>query len=193
METVVINTEALRMTEEDFFKFCIQNRDLQIERDSNQNIFIMSPTGGITGKYNSFFTAKVWLWNEKKKSGYVFDSSTGFTLPNKAVRSPDVAWIEKTRWENLPLDDKKRFAHLCPDFVIELLSESDSLQTAKNKMQEWIDNGCQLGWLIDLEQQKIFIYQHNKEITTLDGFDRTVSGGNVLSGFELNMEELKTS
>ena len=157
METLVINTDAFEMTEDQFFRFCIQNRDLKIERNYNKQIFIMSPTGFETGKRNAEIIFQLENWNRKYKSGYVFDSSTGFTLPNNAVRSPYAAWIKKERADNLSENEKKQFAHICPDFIIELKSKSDSLKNLQEKMEEWINNGCGLGWLIDFEDKKTYI------------------------------------
>jgi Uma2 family endonuclease len=184
MQIVEIKTESLNLTEEQFFKFCVENKELRIERDKNKTIIIMAPTGGETGNSNIKLGTKVEVWNEKDNLGYCFDSNTGFTLPNKAMRSPDVSWIPKEKWENLPREDRKRFAHICPDFVIELVSESDTLKEVMKKMEEWIENGCRLGWLIDPESITTFVYKPNMKPAEVP-FSEMLSGETVLPGFEL--------
>lgn len=190
METITIKTEAFNMTDEEFFNFCVENKELRIEKDSNQQIYIMSPTGGFTGNRNSEINIQLGLWNRINKTGFVFDSSTGFSLPNGAMRSPDASWVKKERWEGLTIEDRKRFAHICPDFIIELLSESDSLKIIKEKMQEWIENGCRLGWLIDFDNQNVYIYKPDCEFIVQDSFNKPVSGEDVLPGFELDLKEI---
>ncbi len=188
---LTVNTDALGLTEEEFFNFCQQNKNLRMERDKEQNIIFMSPLGTLSGYFESLLNKFVSNWNEHSKFGYVFSSSTGFTLPNGAIRSPDVAWIKKEQWEKIPMADKKKFAHLCPDFIIELRSESDSLKTLKNKMQEWIENGCRLGWLIDFENKNVFIYRPDKPVDFINSFNKKNSGEDVLPGFELDLSQLK--
>ncbi|MBI4645413.1 MAG: Uma2 family endonuclease [Bacteroidia bacterium] len=188
----MINTNAFRMTDKDFFNFCIQNRDLRFERDKNQNILVMTPTHSETGRWNANILAILWMWNNSCKLGYAFDSSTGFTLSNGAVRSPDAAWIKKGRWEALSKKDRQRFAHICPDFVIELKSEYDSIKILQDKMQEWLENGCRLGWLIDLEHKKVYIYVPDKPVRVVEGFNQTLSGNHILHGFKLNLKDLLT-
>lgn len=191
MEAITLYTEKLTgFDEEQFFQFCIQNQELKFERDKNQNIIIMSPTGTLTGNYNFKIIRILGNWNELNNLGYCFDSSTGFTLPNKAMRSPDAAWIAKKRWENIPLNDKERFAHICPDFIIELKSKTDSLTTLQNKMQEWLENGCRLGWLIDFENKTVYVYKPNHEVSVINSFKNPISGEDVLIGFELNLNEI---
>ena len=186
MDTIVLKTDALRMTEEEFFNLCQQNRELRMERDKNQNIFIMSPTSYETSRINNKLSYQLTLWNEKHKLGEVFESNAGYTLANKSIRSPDVSWVSKVRHNALSMKERKRFAHICPDFVIELKSDSDSLKQLKEKMQEWIENGCKLGWLIDPEERKVYIYHstsHNSEMN----FGEKITGENVLPGFVLDI------
>src|ERR1039458_14865 len=125
MEIIELQTESLNLSEEQFFKFCAENKGLRIERDKHKTIIIMAPTGGETGNFNLELGIDLGIWNRKSKLGYCFDSNTGFTLPNGAMRSPDVGWIPNEKWENLPREDRKRFPHICPDFIIELMSERD--------------------------------------------------------------------
>ena len=189
-ELLTINTQALgTCTEEQFFQFCMQNRDLVVERDSKGKIFIMSPTFSLTGSYNAKILAELVYWNKQTRLGEVFDSSTGFTLPNTAMRSPDVAWIEKKRWDAVSDEDKEKFSHICPDFVIEIKSKSNSLKELKQKIQEWIKNGCRLAWLIDVNEEKVHIYKPNTTIK-LVSFNGNLSGENVLPGFAMNLNDV---
>ena len=190
MQELKINTDAFEMNDNQFFLFCSQNSDLRIERDSEKQIYIMAPTGGETGNRNSELNAQLVIWNKKFKLGYTFDSNTGFYLSNKAMRSPEVSFILKEKWEALPLEDRERFPHICPDFVIELLSKSDNLKTLKNKMQEWVDNGAQLAWLIDPQEQTVYIYKPNTIEQVIKGFNKTISGEEILPGFDLDLKEL---
>ncbi|MBC7865150.1 MAG: Uma2 family endonuclease [Bacteroidia bacterium] len=184
MESLTFQTHSANLTEEQFFLLCSDNRDLRIERDKDKNILIMAPTGSSTGNFNSEILRALGNWNSKLKNGYTFDSSSGFTLPNSAVRSPDTSWIEKSRWEKISKEDQEKFAHICPDFVIEIFSKSDSLPQLNKKMEEWIENGCQLGWLINPYEKTTSIYFPNTEIEIVS-FDKPLYGKNVLPGFEL--------
>ncbi|MFQ5448409.1 MAG: Uma2 family endonuclease [Saprospiraceae bacterium] len=177
-------------TDEMFYRFCQLNDDLKFERDKQGSIYVMEPAGAETGNFNADFIIDVGNWNRKTKKGYVFDSSAGFTLPNSAVRSPDVSWIPKEKWEALPSESRKRFAPICPDFVIEIRSESDSLQDLKAKMEEYMENGCRLGWLIDRDGQKVYIYRSGKPVETAYSLDVVLSGEDVLPGFELDLKNL---
>ena len=189
MQIIEIKTDTVNLTEEQFFLLCVRNKELRIERDKNQNIIIMAPTESETGNYNFKIAVVFGNWCEKNNSGYGFDSNTGFTLPNKAMRAPDLSWIEKEKWENIPREDRKRFAHICPDFVIELLSTSDSLNETMNKMEEWIENGCLLGWLINPETRTTHIYKPGMNPTEIP-FRETLSGENVLPRFELKLDKI---
>ncbi|HYV94563.1 MAG TPA: Uma2 family endonuclease [Chitinophagales bacterium] len=191
LNTFVLNANALHLTEDEFFDFCIQNRPLNFERSANKEIILMPPTGTDTGRTNTFLTTDLEIWNRKMKLGYTFDSSTGFTLPNTAVRNPDASWILKERYDALSSEDKKKFAHICPDFIVELKSESDSLKYLKNKMNEWIQNGARLGFLIVPEQKKVFIYRPGKAIEE-KSITKKLSGEQVLPGFELDLTFLLT-
>jgi Uma2 family endonuclease len=179
------------MTDKEFFNFCIQNDGQRVERDENKQIFIMAPTASNTGAYNIDISTELNLWNRKNKSGKSFDSSTGFTLPDRSVRSPDASWIKLDRWNSLPEREKEKFAKICPDFVIELKSKSDSLKYLKAKMIKWIENGCRLAWLIDLQKKQTTVYRENGSIEIVEGFDKKLSGEKVLPGFELDLCILK--
>ena len=175
------------MTEEEFFRFCQMNDALEFERDSDQNIIVMSPTGSLTGGINSKILVELGIWNKLSGLGVLFDSSTGFTLPNTAVRSPDVSWIRKERWVALSLEEKEQFAPICPDFVIEIRSKSDGLKYLQDKLVEYLENGTQLGWLIDRFDNKVYIYRANQEIETIESLSVKLSGEFLLPGFELDL------
>jgi Uma2 family endonuclease len=191
MEYLIKTKSIGGMTEEQFFEFCQENDSLKMERNAGGEIIVMEPTGTYTAAYNLGIAAQLYVWNTSSKLGITFDSNAGFTLPNKAVRSPDGAFISKERWEKIPVDDRKKFAHICPDFVIELLSESDSAKAVQQKMKEWIDNGCQLAWMIDPAKKETWIYHKNGEVE-IKPFSSVLNGGNVLPGFTLDLQKIFT-
>jgi Uma2 family endonuclease len=179
------------MSDEEFFDFCQQNPDIKLERDHNKQIYIMAPTGFYTGKFNSGIFGELYVWHKESKTGEVFDSSTGFTLPDGAVFSPDASWISNEKISSLTEEQKNKFAPVCPDFVVELKSPSDRLKTLKSKMLKWIENGTQLAWLIDPESKKVFIYREDGSVAIIQGFTNKLSGENVLPGFELDLQLLQ--
>jgi Uma2 family endonuclease len=182
----------LAMSAEEFFIFCQQNPDLKLEREADGTILLGMPTGTKTGRINAKLIAKLYTWAETTQSGEVFDSSTGFTLPDQSIRSPDVAWVAKTRWESLTEAQKDKFAPICPDFVIELMSETDGLKELKKKMSSYIENGCQLAWLICPSIGEAYIYRNNGEVIMINDFEnKKLSGEQVLVGFELDLSLLK--
>lgn len=190
MTALTLNLNSvIQLTREQFYQLCEENPDLKLERNAQGELILMPPTGGETGKSNSTINAQIWLWNDQNQLGEVFDSSTGFTLPSGADRSPDVSWVEKSRWDALTKEQKEKFIPLCPDFVIEILSPNDSLKKTQNKMQEYIENGCRLGWLINRKKQEVEIYCPGQEVKVLK-LPQTLSGENVLPGFVLNMQRI---
>ena len=193
MEEMILKIpEEYPMTDDELFAFCAANKELRIERDENGQLIIISPAGGITGNLNFKLTGIFSQWVEKNPElGYGFDSATGFRLKDKSMRSPDVSWVKKEKWEALQIEDQEKFAPVCPDFIIELRSKSDSLQQLKAKMEKWISNGCELGWLIDPRGEKTDIYVRNKPVQELLGFDKKLSGGTLLPGFELDLTKLQ--
>ncbi|KAA0991412.1 Uma2 family endonuclease [Dyadobacter aurulentus] len=178
------------MSEEKFFQFCQMNDTLELERDSQGNVIVMSPTGTFTGGFNSKVLIELGIWNKENGLGEVFDSSTGFTLPNGAVRSPDVSWVRSERWESLSIEQKEKFAPLSPDFVVEIRSQSDDMRYLIDKMDEYIANGTQLAWLIDRFDKKVHIYKADRSITIHESIQVTLSGESVLPGFELDLAEI---
>lgn len=190
MNAFTVNLKpVLELTDEQFFNLCQANKDLKFERSANGELIIMPPTGGTTGNRNAGITAQLWIWNEKNQQGIVFDSSTCFKLPNGADRSPDSAWIKLERWNALTDAEKEKFPPICPDFVIELLSPSDSLKAAQEKMREYLDNGVSLGFLINRKYRQVEIYRHGKEVELLES-PTTVSGEDILKGFVLELERI---
>ncbi|ELR97705.1 Uma2 family endonuclease [Gloeocapsa sp. PCC 73106] len=174
----------LQLSDEQFYQLSQINRDVDFERSVTGELIIMSPTGGETGRRNAVINLELGLWNRINNSGIVFDSSTGFKLPNGAVRSPDVAWIPKEKWLNLSKKQREGFIPICPDFVIELLSSSDSLTSLQQKMQEYLDNGATLGWLVNAKTRQVEIYRRGQEKEILDK-PNFLSGEAILSGFNL--------
>ena len=185
--------QQLHFTDDEFYAFCQENRDIQMERNKHGEIIIMSPTGGITGDKNGEIIAELKLWNRSARLGKAFDSSTGFKLPNGATRSPDTSWVMKSRWEALSLKERKKFPPLCPDFVVELMSESDGLKAAREKMDEWMENGCRLGWLFYPDEEKAYIYRPGQPPEALTGYDKTLSGEEVLPNFTFDLHWLLDS
>ncbi|PSB10548.1 hypothetical protein C7B76_24130 [filamentous cyanobacterium CCP2] len=201
MSSLLLNLHPLiDLTDEQFEQLAAANQELRLERAATGELIIMPPTGGETGERNLDLAGQLWLWNRQTNLGVVFDSSTGFRLPNGATRSPDVAWVEITRWQTLTPQQRKKFPPLCPDFVIELCSETDDLLDIQNKMQEYLDNGLRLGWLIDPRTQLVEIYRPvglrpaggNHPVQKLQS-PSTLSGEAVLSKFILSLEKIFTS
>ncbi|MBD2613800.1 MAG: Uma2 family endonuclease [Nostoc sp. ZfuVER08] len=177
------------LTDEQFFQMCQQNRDYRFERTASGEILIMPPTGSDTGRRNVKITTQLEIWNSESNLGEVFDSSTGFILPNGAERSPDASWVKIERWNALTPEQQEKFAPICPDFVVELHSPSDSLKDLQEKMQEYIENGAQLGWLIDRKNKRVEIYCPGKNVEILNN-PTSLSGENVLPGFVLNLQNI---
>jgi Uma2 family endonuclease len=180
---------VIKMTDDQFLEFCAMNQDFRFERTTKGDLIIMPPTGGETGSRNSELNADLKIWARQDGSGVTFDSSTGFKLPNGAIRSPDAAWVKRSRLSTLTPDEKRKFMPLCPDFVLELKSPTDSIDALKVKMQEYIDNGAELGWLIDAEGRRVYIYRPNCPVECLEN-PSTVSGEPVLPGFVLDLKPI---
>lgn len=189
MEPLTINIDPLQLTDEQFFQLCVQNRDLKFEQNANGDLIVMPPTGGETGNRNAEIIYQLQAWTRQNGTGIAFDSSTGFILPNGAKRSPDAAWIPLERWNQLSLEQQRKFLPLCPEFVIELLSPTDQLKTIQEKMREYRDNGTRLGWLINRQQKQVEIYRSDQEVETLNT-PRLLSGENILLDFNLNLEPI---
>lgn len=192
METISLHLpQKLQLDDDEFYLFCQINPKLKLEKTKDGEILIMALTGGKTGIKNSEIIAELIIWNRQARAGNVFDSSTGFRLPNGAIRSPDAAWIVKERWEALSEAQQEKFPPLCPDFVVELKSESDPLKAAQEKMGEWLENGCRLGWLLDPQGQKAYGYRPGRPVAEWEGFTQQLSGEEVLPGFALDLALLR--
>lgn len=184
-----LSVHETQLSEEQFVRLCQENPDLRIELTAQGELVMMPPTGLETGLRNNRLSYRVTAWADTDGSGVVFDSSTLFTLPNGAKRSPDVSWVRRERWEALPKEQRQKSGLLCPDFVVELRSPTDRLSDLQEKMQEYVDNGALLGWLIDPLEQRVYIYRPGQPVETLDD-PPTVSGDPVLPRFVLHVREL---
>ena len=177
---------AIDLTREQFFHFCQLNSEVRIELTADGEIAIMPPTGGETGARNMRVGAQVARWADEDGSGVVFDSSTGFELPNGAVRSPDVAWVANARLARFSVEEKRRFLPLCPDFVIELCSPTDSVAEVQQKMEEYRANGARLGWLLDPDRRRVAVYYADGRVEWLER-PISIAGDPVLPGFILSL------
>jgi Uma2 family endonuclease len=185
--SLMVNFPAIKsMDIEQFYEFCQANRDLRIERTASGEVIITPPAFSDTGNRNIKIVQQLANWADYDTTGETFDSSAGFTLPNGATRSPDASWIKLERWNALSEEQQASFAPICPDFVIELRSKSDTLRSLQDKMQEYIDNGTLLGFLIDCKIRKVHIYRPNQEPEILDN-PEVVSAAPELPGFILRM------
>ncbi|WAS04301.1 Uma2 family endonuclease [Gloeomargaritales cyanobacterium VI4D9] len=176
---------TLELTDAVFEQLCRQNPDLRLERTAQGELIAMAPASSETGYYNADLLGQLWQWNRQKQLGIVLDSSAGFTLPNGAIRSPDAAWISLPRWHALTPEQRRRFAPLCPDFVLELKSPSDDLSTLQAKLQEYMENGAQLGWLVDPETCQVYCYRPGQTVQACDRPD-TLAGDPVLPNFTMD-------
>lgn len=177
------------VTPEEFEELCARYRDLRLELTSTGELIVMPPTGAETGKRNFNLIGQLAVWFRQTGIGVCFDSDTGFTLSNGAVRSPDAAWVTREKWDRLTDQQKKRFAPWCPDFVVELRSPSDRLSEVRNKLVEYMETGASLGWLIDPFKRQVYVYRPNEEVVVLDN-PEMVSADPLLPGFTLNLTEL---
>ena len=187
MNTVTLNLDpVIHLTDDQFYQICMANKDVNLELNAQGELIIVPPVGGESGRSEADLIFKVGNWNYQTKLGIVFSSSTIFRLPNGAKRSPDVAWIKLERWEALKQEEREKFPPLTPDFIIELRSKTDRLKTLQEKMQEYIDNGLRLGWLINPQNQQVEIYRLGKPVEIVQ-LPVLLSGEEVLPGFELHL------
>lgn len=190
MTAITVNfNSVIDISDEQFYQLCINNPDTKFERKANGEIIIMPPTGGETGKRNTDLIGQFWIWNRQTRLGEVFDSSTGYKLPSGANRSPDVSWIKQERWDSLTTEQKQKFIPLAPDFALELMSPSDYLVNTQAKMQEYLDNGVKLGWLINPEAKQVEIYRINQDVEVLNS-PQTLSGEDILPSFVLDLSNI---
>ncbi|MBP0029387.1 Uma2 family endonuclease [Roseofilum sp. Guam] len=194
METPIISLPPqlalkINLTEEQFWQLCHENDNLQFEKTAQGELIVMPPTGGNTSERNADLTFQLQAWNRQTKLGKVFDSSVCFQLPNGANRAPDSSWVKLERWDALTEKEQDRFVPLCPDFVVELMSPSDTLSQTQAKLIEYIDNGARLGWLINRKQRQVEVYRPQQEVEILDN-PQTVSGELILPGFILDLSTI---
>lgn len=177
------------ISDRDLEKLSAENPDARLETNAEGKLIIMSPTGSLTGEKNSNLNYQLQSWNRQYKLGKVFDSSTGFKLSNSAIRSPDVSWIEISRWNSLSKEQQKKFAPIDPDFVIELMSPTDSLEDLQQKMAEYISCGVKLGWLLNPDNKQVEIYRVDKKKEILDN-PFTLSGEDILPNLIVTLTEI---
>ena len=183
-------TLKLYVTQEQFAALAASNRELRLERTALGELILNPPTGWETGKRNSSISGELYLWwRSAGEPGEIFESSTGFILPNSANRSPDASWVSQERWDALSPEQKGTFANICPDFVVELRSASDTLKSLQEKMQEYLENGAVLGWLIDPKNRKVEVYRLGSEVEVLSN-PAELSGEEILLGFVLNLRRV---
>ncbi|MGK7931887.1 MAG: Uma2 family endonuclease [Microcystaceae cyanobacterium] len=183
-EPVILNIKDIGLSDEQFYQLCQINEHWKLEETAQGELIIMPPVGAISGNRESEFNADIVIWNRQTKLGKVFSSSTVFSLPNGGKRSPDVAWISNQRWNRLTIEQQEKFAPICPDFVIELRSRTDSLSQLQRKMQEYLNSGLRLGWLINPQAQQIEIYRQIQPMELIS-LPATLSGEDVLPDFTL--------
>ncbi len=190
IETLLLNlpkTVKLHVTPEQFTSLAACNRELQLERTAQGELIVNPPTGWETGKRNWSISGELYIWwRNSGEPGEAFDSSAGFTLPNGAILSPDTCWISQERWDALTDEQKTTFPQICPDFVVELRSESDTLKSLQEKMQEYMENGARLGWLINPKNRTVAVYRVGLEVETLSN-PTELSGEEIVPGFVLNL------
>lgn len=186
MATVLDLSPIIQLTHEQFYQLCLANRDVVMERSPKGELIIVTPIGGEGGIQEASLISKVGVWNEQTGLGVVFSASTIFNLPGGGDRSPDVAWVKRDRWESLTQAEREKFPPICPDFVIELRSRTDRLTPLQAKMQEYLQSGLRLGWLINPQDRQVEIYRPNQPVETLL-YPVTLSGEDVLPGFSLSM------
>jgi Uma2 family endonuclease len=177
----------LRISDDDFWRLCQENPNMRLERSADGELIVMAPAAPEGSLRNAGITAQLWHWNQQTGLGVVFDSSAGFTLPNSSIRGPDASWMTRDRWKKIPPEERRRFSHVCPDFVAELRSRSNDRKTLLEKMEEYLAQGVRLGWLIDPENQTVDIYHPDRPVETLKKA-ATLSGEDVLPGFVLDLK-----
>ena len=180
---------VVEIDEGQLFELCRRNKDLRVEKTASGELILMSPAGGKTSDRNAEIVAQLRNWARQDGTGRPFDSSAGFTLPNGAMRSPDAAWVERSRLSALTREQQDRFLPLCPTFVVELRSPSDPLAKLQSKMTEYLGNGASLGWLIDPERLRVHVYRPNVDAEVQQG-PSSVSADPELPGFVLELAEV---
>lgn len=189
MTAINIATFTESISDRQLEQLCADNPETKFETTAAGKLIIMSPTGSESGRKNSKLLIRIGIWNEQKKLGEIFDSSTGFKLSNGAIRSPDISWIELSRWQAITKDQQRRFAPIDPDFVVELASPTDDLDELRDKMQEYLNCGVRLGWLICPDQKQVEIYRQDQETEILDN-PSALSGKDILPGLRVDLTDI---
>ncbi|MEA5535636.1 Uma2 family endonuclease [Crocosphaera sp. XPORK-15E] len=187
MTAIILKLDTVNLSHEQFYRLCQVNPDWQLERNAQGELIVMPPVGGVSGNREADFIIDLGIWNRQTGLGKVFSSSTIFRLPNGGDRSPDAAWVSLARWEALSREEQEKFPPICPDFVIELRSRTDSLTEIQAKMQEYLNSGLQLGWLINPQQQQVEIYRLNQPVEIIE-LPANLSGEDVLPCFNLSLD-----
>ena len=186
---LVLRFAALKMTGDQFLQFCSDNGDLRFELTAKKQLVVMPPAGSETGWRENRFNVRLGIWAERDGTGLDFGPSAGFTLPNGAIRAPDASWVLRPRWDALSEAERMKYAPICPDFVAEVRSPSDSLRDVQDKMAEYMGSGARLGWLLDPRQRRVYVYRPGQVPEVLDE-PTSISGDPVLPGFELDPQEI---
>lgn len=180
-----------RLTDDEFFEICQSSPSLRLERTAQHDLMFRSPAGSDSSESSLESQGQVWLWNRQTKLGHVYESSAGFKLPDSSVRSPDVAWLSQAKWEQLTPEQRRKFPPVCPEFMMEIKSPSDDLRVLKDKMEDYLANGMQLGFLLDVEAETAYVYRPSQPAETVQGYNQELSGEPVLPGFRLDLRPLR--
>ncbi len=187
MNALTLNLDTVNLTDDQFYELCRRNQNFRFERTQTGDLIVMPPVGGESGRREADFIIDLGIWNRQTSLGFVFSSSTVFKLPNGANRSPDAAWVQREKWEALTPTQRRTFPPIAPDFVIELRSATDNLQDLQTKMQEYLDNGVQLGWLVNPQDQQVELYRFNRPVEVLN-LPIDLLGENILPGLVLKLD-----
>ncbi len=185
----VLNLSKIDLTDDELFEIARSNSSYRIERDAHKNLILMEPSGFESDYLSGEIFGEVRNWAKENHSGRTVPSSAGFVLPNNAMRSPDAAWVSDKILSEIPKEMQEKFLPACPEFVVEVKSPSDSVSELKLKMQEWMENGCLLAWLVNPDDETIWVYRKNEK-PFVQSFEQTLYGYDVLKGFELNLKNL---
>jgi len=191
-QPLVLRGLVTEFSDDEFFEFCQANNDLRLERNAKGEIVIMTPAGFVSSAQSGEVFAQLRNWNKKHKLGRVADSSAGYNMPDKSMLSPDASWFSLATWEKVPVAKRRKFLPVCPEFVVEVMSPSDTLASSQAKMEQWLQNGVKLGFLItDDPTETAYLYRPGQPVEIVQGFDNELNGEPVLPGFQLDLRELR--
>ena len=180
-----------RLSDDEFFELCQANPSLSFERNARQEIIIMPPAGSESSESSLETQGQLWLWNRQTRLGHVHESSAGFKLPDSSVRSPDAAWLSEAKWEQLTPEQRRKFSPVYPGFMVEVKSPSDDVAALQAKMDDYLTNGMQLGFLLDVEAETAYIYRPGQPAETVQGYYQELRGEPVLPGFRFDLRPLR--